>query len=546
MPFRGRPLSVEKNRHMLFNSYEFIFVFLPCCLLVFFALARLGLTTLSLAFLVAASLFFYGWHTPFFLFILVGSICVNYAFGQFLLFPLDDNRKLARRLLLGSGVVLNLSVLGYYKYAGFLTAVVSGAPFSLAQVALPLAISFFTLQQIAFLADCAGSKAIERDFLRYALFVSFFPQLIAGPIVHHQEMMPQFQRKRPFAISLERFAVGASIFAIGLFKKVIIADTLAKYGDPVFQYADSGYALSFAEAWVGALCFTFQLYFDFSGYSDMAIGLARLFGVRLPANFRSPYKSLSIIEFWRTWHMTLGRFLRDYVYIPLGGSRKGITARHANLMITMVIGGIWHVAGWTFLLWGAFHGVALTMNHLWRFAVRRLGRQNARPRLIFQALAFCLTFTTVVTGWVLFRAETIDGAFLMLRTMYLGGEISLPASLLPLLGEPLVTATQSAGVVFNGLFPNLDRDLNVLVLSFREAIPILLIVFTVVLSMPNTEQLFRRYRPTLDMDSRFRPPVSKAFVEWRATFSWGIATGFLLIVAILGIAGESPFLYFQF
>ena len=342
---------------MLFNSYGFLFLFLPVTLIVFFALGqRQRSKKLAMAWLVVTSLFFYAWWNPAYLGIMLGSIIFNYTVG-FVLSAEDS--PLAKKLVLTYGIVVNLGLLGYYKYANFfvdsLNAVFGDVIF-LETILLPLAISFFTFQQIAYLIDTYRGETRELNFLHYCLFVTFFPQLIAGPIVHHKEMLPQFDRDSLYSINIRRHAVGYSIFTLGLFKKVVLADGIAAYATPAFFAADSGIELTLFEAWTGALAYTLQLYFDFSGYSDMAIGLARMFGIRLPLNFNSPYKATNIVDFWRRWHMTLSRFMRDYIYIPLGGNRQGIIGgRNANLMTTMLLGGLWHGAGWNFLFWGGLH-----------------------------------------------------------------------------------------------------------------------------------------------------------------------------------------------
>jgi len=353
---------------VLFNSYAFLFVFLPATLLVFMA-ARRGGPGLALGALTLASLGFYGWWDPRFLALLLGSAVANFAFGRALMARPAD----ARRPWLVAGVVFNLGLLGWFKYAGFLSANLAalGAPTPVLDIVLPVGISFFTFQQIAYLVDVSRGLSDRYGFRDYLLFVAFFPQLIAGPIVHHREMMPQLLTGRgPRA---EDFAIGATLFAAGLFKKVVLADSLAPFASPVFAAADAGLAVTTAEAWGAALAYALQLYFDFSGYSDMALGLARLFGVRLPINFDSPYQATSLIDFWRRWHMTLSRFLRDYLYIPLGGNRQGPARRWVNLMITMALGGLWHGAGWGFLIWGLIHGAGLAANHAWRSAAPRLG-----------------------------------------------------------------------------------------------------------------------------------------------------------------------------
>ena len=350
---------------MLFNSYEFIFLFLPVTFLVFM---RLGARHRRWAagWLAVASLGFYAWWNPAFLPLLLASIACNYLVGLRLARPVIA--AWSRKTVLALSITANLGLLAYFKYANFLLDnlnLVIGTDYRL-DLVLPLGISFFTFTQIAFLVDAYQGKAKEYHPVDYCLFVTFFPHLIAGPVLHHQEMMPQFARAETYRPNPENIAVGIAIFSIGLVKKVLIADAMAAHATPVFEAAEQGATLSFFTAWEGALAYTFQLYFDFSGYSDMAIGLARLFGITLPANFDSPYRAVNIIDFWRRWHMTLSRFLRDYLYIRLGGNRKGPVRRYMNLFVTMLLGGLWHGAGWTYVVWGGLHGCYLIANHFCR------------------------------------------------------------------------------------------------------------------------------------------------------------------------------------
>ncbi len=387
---------------MLFNSYEFIFFFLPLVYLAYFALHRYGNALVAKLFLVLASLFFYSWWNPVYLPLILGSMVFNYVVGQ----RLARSRK--PKLLLFFGVGVNLALLGYFKYADFFinnANFLFGTQIPLLHLVLPLAISFFTFQQIAYLVDSYRHETKEYDFLNYALFVTFFPQLIAGPIVHHKEMMPQFADANNRYPRAAHIAEGLFIFAVGLFKKVVIADTFAVWATEGFDHTAS---LDFASAWITSLSYTFQLYFDFSGYTDMAIGAALLFNIRLPQNFNSPYKATSIQDFWRRWHITLSRFLRDYIYIPLGGNRKSEYRTHYNLMTTFLLGGIWHGAGWTFLFWGALHGLALVIHRLWKKAGKTL------PRVA----AWFVTFMFVNISWVFFRARSFDDAFKVLKGMF--------------------------------------------------------------------------------------------------------------------------------
>lgn len=389
---------------MLFNSAEYIFYFLPATLVVYFLLQRIATGTIARLWLVGCSLFFYGWWRPEYLVLILLSIIFNFYVGRFIVSHSD--RAIAKRALI-VGIVFNISLLAYFKYANFAVEIfgsVVNYSFEPLDIILPLAISFFTFQQIAYLADCYSDHSGRYHFLDYVLFVCFFPQLIAGPIVHHKEMMPQFTSVSHRKLNLRNVALGAFIFNMGLFKKLVIADTFAIWANAGF---DSQIELQLLDAWLVSLSYTFQLYYDFSAYTDMAIGAALLFNIRLPINFNSPYKASDIQDFWRRWHMTLSRWLRDYVYIPLGGNRTGPSLTLANLFLTFLIGGIWHGAGWTFVLWGALHGIATCVHRLWTKA----GLQMSR------SLGLACTFLFVHVAWVFFRAENVTDAFRVLRGM---------------------------------------------------------------------------------------------------------------------------------
>src|SRR5262245_4714144 len=402
---------------MLFNSYQFILGFLPVVIVIFFIVARVS-HLLAAACLCAASLLFYGWWNPKFFALLVGSIAFNYIAGSAIGSARNAGKAFARLLLIVA-VATNLVVLGYFKYANFFISTVgsiTGEKFTLLDIVLPLGISFFTFTQISFLVDVYRGIAAGYNFIHYMLFVSYFPHLIAGPILHHQQIVPQFEIARTYAPHAGDIAMGLTMFTIGLAKKVLIADSLAGYATPLFSMANNGLELRLISAWSGALAYTFQLYFDFSGYSDMAIGLSLLFGVRLPVNFNSPYKAKNIAEFWRRWHITLASFLREYLYFPLGGNRRGPRRRYVNLMITMLLGGLWHGASWTFVLWGGLHGVYLIVNHAWHGWKMRVGMPFTATR-IGALTASMTTFVAVVIGWVFFRAQTLDAAMIFLRGM---------------------------------------------------------------------------------------------------------------------------------
>lgn len=413
---------------MLFNSPEFILGFLPITLLGYYLLALSGRSRLVMCWLTLASLFFYGWWNISYVALLLCSVTFNFLMGHQIV---RHRKKYLGRVLLIIGIATNLGVLGYFKYADFFVEnfnYLFQQQLNIGDIVLPLAISFFTFQQITYLADSLAGSVGERDPLSYSLFVLFFPQLIAGPIVHHQEMLPQFDGSRVFSFDQTRFTDGLTIFFLGLFKKVVFADTIAQFSSPVFRAAKQGIDISFFEAWSGALGYTFQLYFDFSGYSDMAVGIALMFGIVLPLNFNSPYKATSVIEFWRRWHITLSRFLKDYLYIPLGGNRKGPSQRQVNLLITMLLGGLWHGANWTFVAWGALHGFYLIVNHSWAHINDRLSL-IPRDNLIWRWLCWIITFIAVMIGWVLFRAESFPAAINILKGMIGLQGVVLPAQI---------------------------------------------------------------------------------------------------------------------
>ena len=408
---------------MLFTDPIFLFKFLPVVVAGFTVLLFAGTRISRHVFLIGASLVFYSWFKFEYLALLIGSIVVNYGLAREIL-KAPGGRPQKHLLILG--IVLNLGLLGVYKYLGFF-ALNLNALFAVGLpdpgLLLPLAISFFTFQQISYLCDAYTGKIDSKAHtpVEYGLFVTFFPQLIAGPIVHHSEMMPQFRTSPVFQARCKMFCEGLMLFAMGLFKKLFVADSLAPHADLVFNAVDGGQAVDMATAWTGTLAYTFQIYFDFSGYSDMAIGLGLLFGIRLPWNFNSPYKSENISEFWRRWHMTLSRWLRDYLYIPLGGNRKGKVRQYANNFATMLLGGLWHGAHWNFVIWGALHGLYLIINQVFRYTAGRLGVLGLTERIVgFRVAGWGFTFLATVVAWVFFRATTTEGAFSMLGSMLLG------------------------------------------------------------------------------------------------------------------------------
>lgn len=517
---------------MLFNSYEFLFVFLPITLVVFWTIGHLALPRIALAWLVSCSLFFYAWWNPPYLLLLLCSVLFNYAFGIVLTSRPHDYKQ---KLVLGFGVCVNLLAIGYYKYFNFFLSSLNellGTSYQHDTIFLPLAISFFTFQQITFLVDSYRGETRDCNFLRYFLFVTFFPQLIAGPIVHHKEMLPQFAQKSVYRFSSHNLSIGFSIFVIGLFKKVVLADGIAVYATPVFDASEQGIHLTFFEGWIGALAYTFQLYFDFSGYSDMAIGLARTFGIQLPLNFNSPYKATNIITFWRRWHITLSRFLRDYLYVSLGGNRKGPVLRYVNLMVTMVLGGLWHGAGWTFILWGTLHGLYLIINHAW-ISVKQSFIKNTSSSRLVRGISIMITFTAVVIGWVFFRAESIDGAVNILSAMIGMHGISFPFSIS---GADSTDAwVIENGIILNGLFHGQ--------LIVHGGLLWIIVLSIIVWALPNTQQIMSQFKPALET---YRGEIQEHPLCWKPNTTWAIGIGVLASFAILSLTHVSEFLYFQF
>jgi alginate O-acetyltransferase complex protein AlgI len=513
---------------MLFNSYSFLLAFLPATLAGFSLLgavyprARIG-------WLAGCSLFFYGWWDYRYVPLLLASILVNYCAGRYIVANAGTPR--AKRMFIGA-IALDLGLLGYYKYANFFLDNVSaifGAGHHALGIILPIGISFFTFTQIAFLADAYAGKVREYRFVHYLLFVSYFPHLIAGPVLHHSEMMPQFDDVNRARSRSADLAVGLSIFAIGLAKKVLVADNLAEYANATFDGGRT--APTLLAAWGGVLAYTFQLYFDFSGYSDMAIGLARFFGTRFPLNFASPYKATNIVEFWRRWHMTLSRFLRDYLYIPLGGNRHGDSRRQVNLMITMLLGGLWHGAGWGFVLWGALHGFYLVTCHAWQRMAARIPISIPPP--LARASGVVVTFVCVVFAWVYFRAPDLGTAHAVFAGMFGRNGIELPETIVSRLGplRGLVEAsgarvTHGAGAAFAAMWASV------------------IVAATLAFAFPNTQEIMRRAAPALDF-VRERAARSR-MPSWRPTTGWAIAIGILFALGLLSLSRPTEFLYFQF
>lgn len=396
---------------MLFNTPEFILLFLPIVFFVYFFLNRMRFILAGKIWLVVASLFFYAYWNTAYLPLLLGSIIFNFALGKRLATQAGaaalTPSLISRRTVLILSIAANLILLGYYKYTNFFVNNINsvfGINYVIPQILLPLGISFFTFTQIAYLVDSYRHEVKEYGFVNYALFVTFFPHLIAGPILHHKEMMSQFESRWTWSIRYRNIVIGLFIFSIGLFKKVVIADTFAIWATAGF---DGVGQLDFFSAWATSLSYTFQLYFDFSGYCDMALGASLLFNIWLPINFNSPYKALNIQDFWRRWHMTLSRYLRDYLYIPLGGNRASSHRVYINLILTFVLGGLWHGASWMFIIWGTLHGLALVAYQIWSKSGFRL------PKVI----AWSITFLFINITWIFFRAKSMTDAKRVLSGM---------------------------------------------------------------------------------------------------------------------------------
>ena len=451
---------------MIFSSFEFIFLFLPLTFCLYFYLNKKRLTTLATGSLAFASLFFYSWWNIIYLPLILFSVIINYAFSF-----LMTKSTLYKKTLLIFGLLFNVLLLGYFKYSDFFLQNINfvfDTNYSLLRLTLPLAVSFFTFQQIAFLVDSFKGYVVKHTFLNYIVFVTFFPQLIAGPIVHHKEMMPQFTKQRNKFINYKNIYLGIFIFSIGLFKKVVIADTFSIWASNGFDVLEQ---LSLIEAWITSLSYTFQLYFDFSGYTDMAIGVALLFNIKLPLNFNSPYKATNIRDFWKRWHITLSRFLRDYVYIPIGGNKKGSFKMYCNLLATFLIGGMWHGAGWTFIFWGALHAMAIIFHRIWCNTGVNLNK----------LLAWFVTFNFINISWIFFRAEQWEDAIKVLKGMFGFSGVVLPSIF------QNISFLQGNKIVIGEVFANFNSDTEITLW--------LLIALFICLFFKNSNEIVSFYKP---------------------------------------------------
>ena len=544
---------------MLFNSYGFVFVFLPIVALVFYLLGR-SARSAALLWITVASLLFYAWWRPVNVLLLAPSILVNYFLAKWMqrLVAREDRRA---ALLLVAGVVFNVLFLGYFKYRNFFAESVNfafGTSLPMADLVLPLGISFITFQKIAFLVDVHGGRVNAFSLRDYFLFVLFFPQLIAGPIVHYTEVMPQF-RQTTCRFQAADVAQGLTLFVFGLFKKVVLADSIAPLVSSLFQRVASGDDISLVAAWMVAIGYTLQLYFDFSGYSDMALGLARIFGIRLPANFNSPLRATNIIDFWRRWHITLTRFLTAYIYNPLvlyltrrrisaglpvsGGSGFAIgpylVLVAGPTLLVMLISGLWHGAGFKFVIWGLLHGIFLCCNHAWRqLSLVRAWHKRGGYDAAMAPVGFALTFVSVVVAMVFFGAPSTAAALQVLKDMIGYGGLDLPASLFARLG--------GAGNVLHSL--GFGESSWWEGAQFLKLAGLIVALLALALASPNSLEI-------LDWDGAAsraaKPsPSTKVFgilpIRWQASFIWAGAVAVVAAVVVNQLGGPSEFLYWQF
>jgi len=517
---------------MIFSSWQFIAVFLPLVLLVFLSIPARHASYRKF-WITLASFVFYGYWRLEYVPLLAASILFNYGMAEWMFRNHGTRRS---KWILSLSVTANLALLGYYKYADFFIQSINsstGSRIGLLELILPLAISFFTFTQIAYLVDVYRDTAKHYNFLDYSLFVVFFPHLIAGPIVRHWEIIPQYS-PRMARITSAGFSIGLSIFLIGLYKKLLLADSISETADLTFSAAGSGLSLTWFDAWVGTLAYTLQIYFDFSGYSDMAIGLARMFSIKFPVNFDSPYKAGSITEFWRRWHITLMRFFREYLYIPLGGSRVGTFRRLANVMFIFLVSGLWHGAGWTFIAWGAVHGIYSSLHLAWSTLVSRLFPSLRKSRL-YHCLCVAFTFLAVANSWVWFRSATLNDAQSILSSMWGFNGFTVPANI----GEAQLGLGRLFLACGATIAPAAD---GVPGLTHVWTVHCIIILLLMVWALPNTQQLFAKFDPvceTVHNPARF---------QFGFNFSSGLLLSLPLVLVLRGFISNqtSPFLYFNF
>jgi alginate O-acetyltransferase complex protein AlgI len=505
---------------MLFNSLEFIYLFLPSAVALHFLAARWS-TSLAVAVTILSSLVFYAWWKPPYVILPIISIMANYWLARKILLA---DVKTARAIML-TGVTANLLVLGYFKYFDFLMSIIEQRNPVAPDV--PLALSFTTFVQVAFLVELARDRT-PIALPRYAMFVSFFPHLIAGPIVRWTELGPQLADRLRYRVDWNNIALGLTIFCIGLAKKVMYADKLAPHVAGVFDAAATGAPITAAAAWGASVAYSVQLYFDFSGYSDMAVGLGLLFNFRLPINFAAPFRASSIIDLWRRWHISLSRFLRDFVYVPMGGSERGRVRQAINLVATMVLGGLWHGANWTFIAWGAFHGVLLVFNHLWRTL-----RGPQKSNLLSRTFAWLFTFGAFVVGLTMFRSSDIQTARRLLEAMTGFGHASA--------GAPILVEWDFWGIDRGYISESFVRTW---LGSYWSVVGTLLTLATLAIALfvPDTMEIVD-YR---EGEPRTRWRRTRRFLIWRPTAFWAFAIVALFAVVFLNLNTFTEFLYYKF
>jgi alginate O-acetyltransferase complex protein AlgI len=553
------PRQAVTDVAMIFNSFQFLFAFLPVVLTGTFLLARFSANAAQ-CWLIAASLFFYGMWNVNYLPLLLGSVGFNYLIAVRMT---RVNNPRSRSGLLWFAVAVDLGLLGYYKYTGFFLAnlnAATGTNFAWQTLILPLGISFYTFQQLTLLADIGAGRIKDFRFRDFLLFVTFFPHLIAGPIVHHREMMPQFQQV-DYRFNRENLAIGFVLLVIGLFKKSVLADTIADHVTPIFADAAAGKPITFLLAWAAAVGFTLQMYFDFSGYSEMALGLARMIGIKLPMNFNSPLKALSMVDYWSRWHITLTRFLTAYIYNPIAialARRRAVAGKQSVVgtrttwgaffgivavptLVTMFLSGLWHGAGNQFLIFGVLHGVALMINHAWRLLRPRVWPDTAHYQRSFRPIAWALTFVVVTVALTWFHAASVAAGSNIVAGMAGLRGIVLPEALSPPI-PGLVSALRHAGIFFSG-----ERTTELIVFWVWVAM-----LLTIALVPPNTLEILRAWQPAITMPST-RPSgridIWRGFsarLSFSLTPGWALATGALTAVGVLGLNHVSEFLYWQF
>jgi alginate O-acetyltransferase complex protein AlgI len=545
---------------MLFNSFEFLFLFLPAALAGFYLLGTISRTS-SIRWLILISLVFYAWWRPINVLIITPSILINFAVARILLrlrLNEGDGSRRASNAILVLGISLNVVFLGFFKYLDFIFGAINdvfSANLVLRHIILPLGISFITFQKIAFLVDVQAGRIRSFTFQDYCTFVLFFPQLIAGPIVHYREMMPQFHAAS-CRFDKENVAVGLTLLVFGLFKKVVFADHIALLVTPIYNNAAAGGKTSLLLAWMAAIGFTLQIYFDFSGYTDMALGLARFFGIRLPPNFNSPLRASNIIDYWLRWNMTLTRFLTAYIYNPLAlwltrrrlakgqrgfDGRKPTVGAFVSLLmfptvVTMFVSGLWHGAGYGFIVWGLIHGCYLTINHGWRVVAARLWPDRRSYDRVMRPAGLVLTFVSVTTAMVFFRAPTMASAIDVVKGIIGLNGIALPQALFDRLG-PMTRTLHTLGVIADGSWSSQD--------FVKTATWIFGLMF-VALACPNTLQILARYEPALGVKPQSTKLVLGRIVGWDASLPWALAVSAIAAIAIVSIGGPSEFLYWQF